>query len=140
RHHAEHGIRRRRLLGASRLYGLAKRIERAGADVAIDDADAADRKPQQPGRETIGTGIRAGTWAGSRLLALSAPAGSCKALRRVMGTDVGRVQKRTAIRSTRRSVPPAPLPAVCEHAHDNLDLHMECASPEPRKVPTYLSF
>ena len=47
RQHAEHAPRGRRAVGADRSdHRFAQGVERAGADVAVDDADAAER--QQP--------------------------------------------------------------------------------------------
>ena len=57
RHDAEHdvprGIRRPPLPPAA-MHGLAQRVERAGADVAVNDADAADRQAPEAGmRRTL---------------------------------------------------------------------------------------
>ncbi|MHC2579685.1 hypothetical protein ACVMHR_004424 [Bradyrhizobium diazoefficiens] len=50
--HAEHGRRRSEPVGArgGRRHGLAERVERTGADVAIDHADAAERQRAETGR------------------------------------------------------------------------------------------
>ena len=50
RQDAEHRLARRRAAGADRgQHRLAKRVERAGADVAVDDADAAERQRPEAG-------------------------------------------------------------------------------------------
>ncbi len=50
REHAEHGLRvDAACRAAGRDHGFAQRVERAGADVAIDDADAAERQRPEAG-------------------------------------------------------------------------------------------
>ena len=44
RQHAEHGVTSNRLVMARRNRRLAKGVKRAGTDIAIDDADAAERQ------------------------------------------------------------------------------------------------
>ena len=49
RQHAEHDVTGDRLVAAGRDRRLAEGVERAGADIAVDDADAAERQREKAG-------------------------------------------------------------------------------------------